>query len=365
MRGCCKIVLHRMMLIMTDSKRSPCGKGKNSGSEYPMIHPVFSIIVPIYKVEAFLPQCIDSVLQQDYEDFELILVDDGSPDNCLRICDEYAQRDMRIRVLHENNSGVSEARNAGVDLSQGEYIIFLDGDDYLTERALKSAYSLLVDDDEPDLLMRNFVSLFSNGDTELSTFHLTPDCGSNIDYTEILTTALEEHNEIPWTAWRNIYKTSVVRDNNVRFERGLVDAEDCAFFMEYVKHVTSYAVMNYPLVNYRVLRAGSITASPNYAAIMAQLRVFSRCFSECATEQPKTSHDALGVYFAEKFANVVSTLYWLKNDGEIRAAEDMIRHNRGILTYARGKRYVAARIVWKVFGYHKGSQPIHLIRSWA
>ena len=84
--------------------------------------PLLSIIVPVYKVEAFLPGCLDSILGQTFRDFELILVDDGSPDNCGMICDEYAKQDDRIRVIHQENQGRSAARNAGIDIAKGDYL---------------------------------------------------------------------------------------------------------------------------------------------------------------------------------------------------------------------------------------------------
>ena len=90
-----------------------------------------SVIVPVYKVEPYINHCVDSILAQTYRDFELILVDDGSPDNCGKICDEYAKQDSRVHVIHQENKGVSAARNAGISLAKGEYISFIDGDDYV------------------------------------------------------------------------------------------------------------------------------------------------------------------------------------------------------------------------------------------
>ena len=89
-----------------------------------------SIIVPIYNVENYIRQCVESVIAQTHQDLELILVDDGSPDNCGRICDTYAEGDSRIKVIHKENGGLSDARNVGVANATGEYILFLDGDDY-------------------------------------------------------------------------------------------------------------------------------------------------------------------------------------------------------------------------------------------
>lgn len=93
--------------------------------------PELSIIVPVYKTEKYLPKCIDSILAQTFTDFELILIDDGSPDRCGEICDEYAAKDDRIIVIHQKNQGVSAARNAGLDIAKGEYIGFVDSDDWI------------------------------------------------------------------------------------------------------------------------------------------------------------------------------------------------------------------------------------------
>ena len=101
---------------------------------------LISIIVPVYKVEKYLNRCIDSILNQTYTNFECILVDDGSPDNCPTICDEYAKIDSRIKVIHKSNGGLSSARNAGLDICQGEYICFIDSDDWVSPLYLEKLY---------------------------------------------------------------------------------------------------------------------------------------------------------------------------------------------------------------------------------
>lgn len=95
------------------------------------VQKLVSVIIPIYKAEKYLPMCVDSVLNQSYRNLEVILVDDGSPDDCPAICDEYAKKDKRIRVIHQKNAGLSAARNAGIDISTGDYLTFLDSDDAL------------------------------------------------------------------------------------------------------------------------------------------------------------------------------------------------------------------------------------------
>lgn len=98
--------------------------------------PLVSVIVPVYKVEQYLRQCLDSIVNQTYTNLEIFLVDDGSPDNCPRICDEYAARDNRIAVIHKSNGGLSEARNAALDIAKGDYIYFVDSDDFISSNAI-------------------------------------------------------------------------------------------------------------------------------------------------------------------------------------------------------------------------------------
>lgn len=104
---------------------------------------MISIIVPVYKVEPFLRRCVDSLVNQTYHDLEIILVDDGSPDNCGKICDEYAATDSRIHVIHKQNGGLSSARNAGLEVARGEYIAFVDSDDWVEADTYAKLYELI------------------------------------------------------------------------------------------------------------------------------------------------------------------------------------------------------------------------------
>ena len=105
--------------------------------------PLISVIVPIYKVEKYLTICVDSLLHQSYGNLEIILVDDGSPDECPAICDQYQNKDNRIKVIHKKNGGLSDARNAGLDIAQGEYVAFVDSDDFIDEDYICKLYDAL------------------------------------------------------------------------------------------------------------------------------------------------------------------------------------------------------------------------------
>ena len=128
--------------------------------------PLISVIVPVYKVEKYLNQCIESVLAQTYQNLEIILVDDGSPDRSGEICEEYAKKDTRIRVLHKSNGGLSTARNTGLQIISGAYIAFLDSDDYLAPDMYETLYRELIENDA-DIAVCGFVKIFEDGHTEI------------------------------------------------------------------------------------------------------------------------------------------------------------------------------------------------------
>ena len=112
-----------------------------------MQQPLISIIVPCYNVEKYLPKCVESILAQTYKNLEIFLVDDGSPDRCGEICDKYATKDSRIKVIHKENGGLSDARNVAIDVAQGEYITFVDSDDYVAEDYVAVLYKLITEND--------------------------------------------------------------------------------------------------------------------------------------------------------------------------------------------------------------------------
>ena len=106
-----------------------------------------SVIIPVYNVEKYLDRCVESVVNQTYKNLEIILVDDGSPDNCPAMCDEWAKKDERIKVIHKQNGGLSSARNAGLDNMSGEYVYFIDSDDYIELETIEVLYKLIIDND--------------------------------------------------------------------------------------------------------------------------------------------------------------------------------------------------------------------------
>lgn len=129
--------------------------------------PLISIIVPIYKVEKYLKECVDSILAQTYQNFELILVDDGSPDSCPAMCDEFAKQDSRVVVIHKENGGLSDARNAGLDIAKGEYIGFVDSDDYISPIMYETLLNRILSD-KSELAVCEYVRVYDSDEREKS-----------------------------------------------------------------------------------------------------------------------------------------------------------------------------------------------------
>jgi glycosyltransferase involved in cell wall biosynthesis len=214
-----------------------------------------SIIVPVYKVEKYLGKCIESILGQTFKDFELILVDDGSPDNCGVICENFAKRDERIKVIHKSNGGLSSARNAGLEMATGEYIAFVDSDDFIHQRMYEILYKY-AKKYSSDIVICDYL-LVNEGESyidELRNFEINAKNFSNIDalkqiYTNNGTTFI--------VAWNKLYRRYLF--NDLRFEEGRLHED------EFMAHKILYAspkVTYLPIPLYSYLqRRGSIIGS--------------------------------------------------------------------------------------------------------
>ena len=140
-----------------------------------MPQPKISVIVPVYNAEKTLRRCVDSILAQTFEDFELILINDGSKDQSGDICDEYAAKDSRVKTIHKTNGGVSSARNAGLNIARGEYVSFADSDDFVSSEWL---FKFIDNIGEHDLCFQGIISIYKNGMSQLCT--IGDICGTNL-----------------------------------------------------------------------------------------------------------------------------------------------------------------------------------------
>lgn len=202
-------------------------------------HSLISVIVPIYKVQDYLKECIESIINQTYSDIEVILVDDGSPDRCPQMCDEWAKRDSRIRVVHKKNGGLSSARNAGLDVAKGEYISFVDSDDFICKDALENLYNRIKDDKSIGITSG---LIYRYQDGSINNFKDQWLCSKEIviSSSEFLLETMSQKTS--YTVWNKLYRRDVI--GNTRFREGR-NNEDTLFMYDLGQNI---AILNVCMV---------------------------------------------------------------------------------------------------------------------
>ena len=217
-------------------------------------NPLFSIIVPIYNVERYLEQCIESVLAQDYQNYELILVDDGSPDNSIDICVKYAKQYSNIVFIHKINGGVSDARNAGIQIARGEYLMFLDSDDYWEGTTILSDLQNIITENNPDVIFNYMSSVYPD---KIVNHYINRDklIGSfKEDFQDLYQDGI--YLGFPFT---KIMKRELILKHQLFFIKGRT-FEDVIWSFSLVKHIKDYAIYRNCFYMYRRERKGSITS---------------------------------------------------------------------------------------------------------
>lgn len=222
-----------------------------------MNNPLISIIIPIYNVEEFLPQCLDSAINQTYRNLEIILINDGSPDNSEAICLEYAKKDDRVKYFKQKNGGVSAARNNGLGQASGDYIFFLDSDDYLSADCINDLVSCV---DGNVLPVTGFViDFYDKGSI------VTP-AQSNGVYNNIYDFFIDFHKYFATKLnfpWGKLYKSSIIKDNGLSFTESLSVGEDIVFNLQYYRCCNT-GVMMLKSCGYYYRQHGSGTLSKKF-----------------------------------------------------------------------------------------------------
>lgn len=218
---------------------------------------LISIIVPVYKVALYLRECLDSIAASSLDCWEAILIDDGSPDNCPQICDEYAEKDNRFRVIHQENAGVAAARNAGLDVAQGEWVWFVDSDDVVDLKEIPNVVAQLENKKHIDLVLFD-LQAFQDGNL--------PSYSSNENAIYLLDSLLKKddfliknnyyHHQRLW------YKHKLINDYNLRFSEGVKTGEDGEFMYKYMMVCNNPTKVDYTIYYYRI-RPGSATTNAN------------------------------------------------------------------------------------------------------
>lgn len=217
------------------------------------MNPLISIIVPVYNVEAYLAKCVDSILAQTYTNLEIFLVNDGSSDCCGKLCDEYAKEDKRIKVIHKKNGGLSDARNVAIDVATGEFITFIDSDDYVTDDYIMTLYSL-IEKYECKVSIALYNTFVEGSKPKVVNRVYREDCQTNIK-------AIEEmfyQEKYDTASWAKLYHSSLFA-TGIRYPKGIV-YEDLATTYLLIFQSDKVAFCNRRIYNY-LLRRDSIEGS--------------------------------------------------------------------------------------------------------
>lgn len=307
----------------------------------------FSIVIPVYNVEKYLNECVDSVLCQSFSDYELILVDDGSTDKSGEICDEYAKNHPeKVCALHKPNGGLSDARNVGTAAAKGKYITYIDSDDYLTSPDfLKDLYENL-SQTEADIVLYKF-SKFYDETKKLDecTFDLPVSNGENSD--EYLLN-LVKNDAYYGMAWIKAFKSSIVKENGVTFEKGLL-GEDMDWYFSLILNVKTVSSINKSYIAYRQ-RAGSITKSlklKNLTDFIYILEKWSKIIENA--EISETKKLALNGALAKYYSNLLVT-YARLTDGEKKKYKKRIKDLSYLLNFSLSDRPKKIRKFYKLLG---------------
>lgn len=259
-----------------------------------------SVIVPIYNVERYLEKCIDSILRQTYENLELILVDDGSPDNCPEICDRYAETDSRIKVIHTKNGGVSSARNLGLKEANGEFICFVDPDDWIPQDAIELLVRGIIENDA-DIVYggMKLISFYqkSSSAAEDSRIIIKEDSRKWMDY----------FGTIPPGPCAKMYKKSLIYSHNIFFPQDIKHCEDTIFLITYLRYCSIVASINNVVYVYN--RFNSFSATRRYYS--EQNKWMRKCVEEfaklCEETKDELAPNLLSI-IAEKYLSYMCLL---------------------------------------------------------
>ena len=230
------------------------------------MNPVISVIIPVYKTERYIRKCIDSVLSQTYSDLQIILVDDGSPDGCPDICDEYVKKDPRCCVIHKSNGGVSSARNVGLDAATGEYICFVDSDEMHMTDSIETLYSILVEQESQYVAG---VCLINDGRSALKNNKQIKTIDVEKEPFELLEYITRPGSYSPYA---KIYDRGIFNKYQIRFDENLKCSEDALMIRQYIKYCSRISLTTQAVYVYNTENTNSLSkkAYPEFSTYFSK-----------------------------------------------------------------------------------------------
>ena len=287
---------------------------------------MISVIVPVYNVEKYVVQCIESVLWQTYSNLEIIIVDDGSTDSSGKVCEVYKKKDARIKVIHKVNGGLSDARNVGLTQATGTYVVFLDSDDYWNDMDFLNKVSEKIIESEPDMIIFGFRKVDDNGEL-----------GKHVPMNDTcIVEELVRNDDFNICAWDKVIKRDVLIKNGITFKKG-VYSEDMEWCANLLKAADSCAVIKSDPHSYRQ-RIGSITktiSSRNVDDIVSNYNACLRLMDAIGPEKK----DAYYCYLSKNLSMLIISLSQIER-GERKEYNAFIKNNANVLKHHTRKREI-------------------------
>jgi len=306
------------------------------GSELDL--PKISIIIPIYNVEAYLSKCIESVLAQTFSDFELILVDDGSTDSCAKICDEYAAQDTRIKVIHKENGGQSTARNMGLDIAQGRYIGFVDGDDYIAIDMYERLYTAIINYNAQISVCGRF-----NVNKEATSPFFVTDKPIIMDSKEGIRRLLIYEN-MDSAPWDKLFAASLF--DNIRFPSGYI-CEDVAVVYRLLETAKKIVHIGKPLYYY-LQRQGS-TSRAAFSEKSMGLVTYHKQVSDYVQRKYPDLADEANYFYLSRLIYAINLCYENNNQKYSIHTEELIGRLEDDFYMITNNKYIAKKDKVKAF----------------
>ena len=305
---------------------------------------IFSIIVPVYNVEAYVKECVDSILAQTYTHYEVILVDDGSKDNTGSICDGYANQFSQIQVIHQANAGLSAARNTGIETAKGEYLIFVDGDDYIDKESLNRFYMILKNQNI-DVLVTRMIQKYQDTE-EIRNDKITDLEDVN---TEKIVNWVFKESQNTWPAVQYVVSRKFIEKNCLRFIIGYLH-EDLAWTGSLFIYVEKAGICTLPWYYHRMQRKGSITSTSNPRRVCDVLEL-SEVILRVLKEE-NVMKDRYQLISKRVFSSILSILsqYRLADSNGKKQIIECIKKHRKMLKEFRSKKAKILMCMFKIIG---------------
>lgn len=271
-------------------------------------NPFFSIVVPVYKVEKYLSQCVDSLINQDYKgEYEIILVDDGSPDRCPELCDEYAAKYEKIKVVHKPNGGLSDARNAGTKVAKGEYVTFVDSDDFWKDAdVLTGVDKIIKDNNHPDVVVSDFYKYYEDSNKYVMPPFISDVKMNGEPKIEVLKYLFFSQADMKMSACQKFAFRELL--TSIPFTKGLL-SEDIDWSLKLYPIVSSICVYDKPYYCYRQNREGSITNTASQRSFDSLVQILDKWSAEIPKLNiPNEEKDIYMGYLAYQLSIVILLL---------------------------------------------------------